>query len=428
MSSARDLAMEPETLHLLSVREQLFISCLWFAFNVEWGALLPIVWPAQVAAIVGPDRKELLNGIALGLGAFVSLIASPVAGALSDRATTVFGRRRRYLLVGGVLNVAFLLFMSGLGRGSPFWVFLLAMIGLQWSANWWGGPYAALIPDLVPTRQRGEASGYMMLMTVVGTVTGAAASAQLLKMGDYRPAYGMVAGVLLTMLALTLWRVREQPSPPPAHVMDWGAFLRSFWLDPRRYRNFYWVLLTRAFITMGIFAMYSYLQYYVADVLHTANPQVLGAILLGVGAAAGLPAAMVAGAISDRFGRKRVIYVTGGLMAASTVAYAMISFHPALWTIVLIAAVFGIGSAGYQAVDWALAIDVLPGRGAAGKDMGIWHIALVLPQIFATPITGVILNGLKSISLPVAYAAVFCTSALWFTLGTVLITRVRGVR
>jgi MFS family permease len=67
----------------LRVRVHFFLSCLWCGFNVQWGALLPIVLPAQIADMAGP-RKELYNGLVLAVGALVAMVVSPLAGALSD--------------------------------------------------------------------------------------------------------------------------------------------------------------------------------------------------------------------------------------------------------------------------------------------------------------------------------------------------------
>jgi MFS family permease len=412
----------------VSTAGQLALSCLWFAYNVEWGALLPIVWPAQVADIVGPARKELLSGVLIGLGAFVSLVVAPLAGALSDRSRNASGRRRPYLLTGVLGNVCLLLVMARLGRGTPVWTFVTAVVVLEVTANWWGGPYAGLIPDVVPGDQRGRASGYLMLMTVAGSLAGAAGSAQLLAAGGYALAYAAIAGTLLVLLAATLAGVREPAPPADGAPAGWRAFLRSLWLDPRRHRDFYWVLATRAFMTMGTFAVYSYVEYYAGDVLHLSRPEIAASILLAVGAAAALPSGLAAGVLSDRRGRKPVVYVTGTMTAAGALGYALLSFHPSWIAALAIAAVFGAGAGGYQAADWALAVDVLPRWRDAGKDMGIWHVALVLPQVVATPLSGILLDGLKRSSLSVAYAALFVMAALWFGLGTAFIAQVRGVR
>ena len=74
------------------------------------------------------------------------------------------------------------------------------------------------------------------------------------------------------------------------------------------------------------------------------------------------------------------------------------------------------------------AIDVLPGGEDAAKDMGIWHVALVLPQILAPAITGLTLNALKSTSLLLGYTVVFILTAIWFVLGTVFVRQIRGAR
>ena len=90
--------------------------------------------------------------------------------------------------------------------------------------------------------------------------------------------------------------------------------------------------------------------------------------------------------------------------------------------ILIYAAAFG----AYQAVDWALALKVLPSAEAAGKDMGIWRISMVLPQILGPAVTGGMISALKvSFCDPTAYATAFGTGALWLMLSAALVTRVR---
>src|SRR5258706_5986293 len=100
----------------LSMRDQFFLSCFWFAYNFQWGALLAIVLPSQITAIVGDQKKELFNGLIPPLGAALSLFVTPLAGAISDRSSSRFGRRRPFLLVGTLVNLAFLLVMAGVAR------------------------------------------------------------------------------------------------------------------------------------------------------------------------------------------------------------------------------------------------------------------------------------------------------------------------
>jgi MFS family permease len=99
----------------------------------------------------------------------------------------------------------------------------------------------------------------------------------------------------------------------------------------------------------------------------------------------------------------------------------------------IIGAIFGLGYGAYTSVDWALATDVLPNMDDAAKDMGIWHIALTIPQLLAVPVAGVLLDwgqqAGQSAGLPnLGYSIVFGTSIVYFVLGTVFVSRVRKAR
>ena len=407
--------------------DQFFVSCFWFAYNVHWGALIAIVLPSQIAAIVGDADKEFYNGLIPPLGALVSLLITPVAGALSDRSRSRWGRRRPYMLVGTLINIFFLILIGGFGAGSNIWLFLLCYLGIQLGNNLSGGPYAGLIPDVVPRAQRGSASGWLALMTALGLLVGALAAGQLSAGGVYWPIYTLIAITLVAMLALTLWGVREQPYTAEPEPFDIRAFGRSFLLDPKVYRDFYWVLITRAMVTMGIYSVFTFFLFFLKDIINVANPEEQASFLIGIIIAAGIPTSIVAGSLSDRWGRKPLVYLSGGVMALASAIYIAVALAPSLAFTFAVGGLFGLGYGAYQAVDWALAIDVLP-EGGAAKDMGIWHVALVLPQILAPAITGLTLNALKGTSLLLGYTVVFVMTAAWFTLGTVCVRQIRGAR
>ena len=412
----------------LRPRDHLAVSCFWLAYNFQWGALLAIALPSQIAALVGDARKELYNGLIPPIGATLSLVATPIAGAFSDRSLSRFGRRRPFLVVGTAINVLFLLFLAGFGAAGSIWLFLLCYLGVQLGSNWAGGPYAGLIPDLVPHEQRGAASGWLALMTAGGTLFGVIAAGNLIRGEGYWPMYGTVAAVLVLFLALTVAGVRERPleaSPGPFRL---GPFAGSFLPRAAEYRNFFFVLLTRALVMMGIYSVFTFFLYFLKDVVRLGNPALGTSYLIAVIIATGIPTSLAAGALSDRHGRKPLIYASGGLMAFASLLFVGVGLYPSLTAMFWIGALFGIGYGAYQAVDWALAIDVLPKGDAAAKDMGIWHVSLVLPQMIAPALTGVILSGFKHRSLLLGYTVVFTLTAVWFVLGTVLVRQVRGVR
>ena len=150
--------------------------------------------------------------------------------------------------------------------------------------------------------------------------------------------------------------------------------------------------------------------------------------LVGVIIAAGIPTSLIAGAWSDRVGRKPLVFLSGGIMAAAALAFILAGLGRSIPGMLCVGALFGVGYGAYQAADWALAIDVLPPGENTGKDMGIWHVALVLPQVLAPAATGFVLTALKERSLLAGYTMVFVMTAAWFVLGTVLVRQIRGVR
>lgn len=418
----------PDTERRLTARDQFLLSCYWFAFNYQWGAILAVILPSQIAALVGGHRKEFFNGVVPPIGAAVSMLVAPLAGAWSDVRRSRFGRRRPFLLVGSLINVACLLALAPMGAGDPLRWFVIAYLGVQVGSNLAGGPYAGLIPDVVPVAQRGSASGWMALMSALGTLAGALSAGQLIHAGDYRRIYIAIGVVVLAFMALTLFGVRERPwhEPPPHESL--GHFLRSFVPDPRTHRDFYWVMATRALVTMGIYSVFTFFQFFLADVIRVHKPEAQASYLVGIIIVTGVFTSLAAGALSDRVGRKPLVYASGAIMALAAVIFIPVAFHPSLLFTYIVGGLFGLGWGAFQAVDWALAVDVLPHQGGPAKDMGIWHTALVLPQILAPAMTGLTLTRLKEHSLLLGYTTVFVMTAAWFVLGTVFVRRIRGAR
>lgn len=88
---------------------------MWMVFNAPGQVLI-----GQQLITLDEAHKEAHLALILGVGAFVSLLANPLFGALSDRARGVLGRRRPYLIGGAVAAAAGLLLL-GVGAASPCW-------------------------------------------------------------------------------------------------------------------------------------------------------------------------------------------------------------------------------------------------------------------------------------------------------------------
>jgi Na+/melibiose symporter-like transporter len=412
----------------LAASDQIALSLLWFALFANWLTVVPVIVPDQIAAILGPDAaaKEGIAGSIQAMGAFVALVMAPLAGALSDRTRRAKGRRRPFLTAGMIGTCAGLALLVPFGAGGNVLLYALAILNLQF---WWNvacGPYAGLIPDVVPVRDQARSSAWMNIMSILGTFLGNGIAVTLYVPGRPGPAIAGLILVNLACLAATLRRVRE---PPAAGVVDAfrpASFLRSFWLDPGRHRNFYRVLVTRLFANLGVWSVLTFLLFYLKDVIGVAEPARVLPMLLGIGALLGIPASLVAARLADRHGVVGVVQATSWMMAGAAILYVLVALHPHVVLTAPVFLVFFVGWGAYQAIDWALALRVLPQSADAGKDMGIWHVALVLPQILGPMLTGWIISGAKwAVSARFAYVLAFAIAAAWFSLSALFVARVR---
>jgi MFS family permease len=419
----------------LSVLDHISLNVFWFAFSVLWGSLLVVTIPSQVLSMVGDARKGTGMAWIMGLGAFIALVFPPFVGAISDRARFRMGRRRPFILVGTVINCLALL---GMAYFDSFSLYVLAFLFVEFGNNLAMAAYAALIPDIVPHDQRGLASGYMNLMVMLGTIAGVAAAGVLTARAVVL-LYWLLIAVLLVAMLMTVFTVEEEPITE-VKPLDPGPLLRGLWINPRDQPDFAWLFLSRLLVMMGRYIVQEFLQYYLKDVIGppfrvfgvavTSNAEgavSLVVLMIMVGATV---SSIVAGALSDRLGRKRLIYLSGGLMVVPG-ALLIISNNFTLATLLSIA--FGLGFGAFASADWALATDVLPSADDYAKDMGIWHIATVLPQVVAVPVAGPILDVFNRLGPAwghpsLGYTVIFSMSMAYVMVGTALVSRIKGAK
>jgi MFS family permease len=421
----------------MRAKDHFSISAFWFAMNLIWGALLMIIIPSQMKAIA-PQHPAEITGLLLGIGAIPALVVPLLAGPFSDRCMSRLGRRRPYMIVGTGINLVGLAVLWFAGRTLNIWLYFVGYFVTQIGNNIAGGAYNGIIPDVVPRPQRGTASGWMAAMSQAGTIVGVLVASQLMNRGQTGLSFLVVGATMALFLGITVFGTKETPRTEPPGRFDLREFLKSLWIDPRKHPNFAWVWITRFLVVMGLWTVQEYMQFYLTDMIGIAENQkelITGYVLLSSLVCATITG-MLGGAISDRVGRKPVVYVANTVIALACVAF--VCSHTLTYAF-LVACVFGLGYGAYYSVDWALGCDVLPNKEDAGKDMAVWHIASVLPQSIALPIAGTLLGafGQKMVETsagPVAhytphgYTALFGVAAVYLILGAVLLRNVRGVR
>ena len=218
------------------------ISLFWLGLSFMWGTLNIQVLPAVVPDLVGSEIQGTAIGAIVFLGLVIAIVVQPVVGAMSDRARFRVGRRRPFMAAGVLLCIPFLIVI---GVSPAYWILLLAVVGLQIGANTAHGPYQGVIPDLVPRKARGRASGFFGLANLAGTLLGAAVASVFLASGHVMPAILTVVAVLLAT-SMASWVFVAEPIPkdrePFAGV---GTEMRRRMGELGERPAFVWLMLSR---------------------------------------------------------------------------------------------------------------------------------------------------------------------------------------
>lgn len=440
----------------LTVGRQLSLSALWLGINAISAALLPIVLPIQILLFVAPGnvgnaQQAQFLGWLSAAGAVITLVAPPLVGMLSDRTTLALGRRRPYILGGVAITILGAWWLASAG---DLLALVLAFLILQLGANIAVGAYQGLLPDRTPEQQRGAASGYMGLMTILGNIgslalagallagvttsgVATAGARELITRGN-AIFYAATAGAMaLTAIVTLVWTpetrltaaeataLRPQPRGGE-HWLERGLrSLRQLWLEPWKSHNFTWVFLTRAFVMLGLTLFLTFIEYYFANVAHVTDFVSQTAIVAGLALVGAILSALALGILSDYMNRALLVGISSALMAIPAVLFVVAAGSMPLWPLGI---VFGLGYGAYTSVDWALAVDALPVQANAGKDLGIWSAASTLPAILAPALGGVVIGFVDRVyhQTALGYQAVFALAAIFLALGAVCVAFIRG--
>ena len=398
----------------------------WIAFfAIAWLG----VWMAQLAPIqkLLPDQVQtqldttywvdnvVVFGIISGISGVCAIIAYPLTGALSDRTTSRFGRRRPWI-AGGAVVFAVSLILLGLQTS-------IVGIGVFWSLALTGfciltAALTATISDQVPVGQRGYVSGWISAPQAIGIILGVS----LVTYVFVGALFGYAAmAVLLLVLVLPFLFLPD--AVLPAHLrqrMTFRGIVESLWISPREYPDFGWTLLSRVLVNFGNAFGTSLLLYFLEFGLHDKNADDDLLVLILIYMVFVIVASLVMGRWSDRIGRRKAFVFLSS--AIQGVAALLLAFVPELSVAMVAAGLLGLGYGCFLSVDQALATQVLPDPENRGKDLGIMNIATAVPQAMAPLIGAGIVAALGG------FVGLFVLSGLFAFAGALAVARVKAVR
>lgn len=357
---------------LLPMRQLLRISAYWLGLTavdaavglfitnrLEFDHLVPIVEVGRTMFMIN-----------LG-AAIIAILVQPTVGYISDYTVSRWGRRKPYIVAGSALD---LLFLVGIAMGNSVLMLAVFMVLLSFSSNIARGPFQGYVPDLVAEKQVGMASGMVGMMQIVGNVTGFLLVS--LSVGFGAMQYGLVGVALVEVvtMASVVLRVGKGMEPRARNGQSWLRIARGAWgTDILREHSYVWLLTSRLFFLTAGSMIVNFVVIYLGRSFGMTKEEANGmySVLLIVVVLSNVIAIMPSSALSDRIGRKAVIFGACFVGAAGT---AILVVAPSIPVAIVGAILFGAANGTFLAVDWALMTDIIP-RVSAGRYMGLSNVA-----------------------------------------------------
>jgi MFS family permease len=438
-------ALFAEPIRKVPARWITFFATAWLGIWMAQLTPIQLLLPSQIADVLGLpiDATQQIQGgnwiepvIAFGIISAIAgacaILAYPLTGALSDRTTSRFGRRKPWILSGSIV-FAVSLFILGLQDS-------LVGVGIFWSLALIGfcmlsASLTATISDQVPVNQRGFVSGWVSAPQAAGTILGILLVTELSL--SVFVGYAATAALLIVLVVPFLIFTKDGVLPtdqrPPFSL---SILVRGFWISPRKYPDFGWTLVGRILVNLGNALGTTQLLYFIAFGLgrrETAGDDLLTLSIVYM--VFFIIAALGAGKISDRIGRRKFFVYTAAYLQA--IAAALLAFVPDFNIAMVGAGLLGLGYGSFMAVDQALATQVLPDVHSRGKDLGIMNIATAVPQAFGPIIGALIILGGATASTATGgtfagasngFAALFVASAVIAILGGLAVIPIKSVK
>ena len=338
-------------------------------------APLLVTLALKVNSLVGIDRAPGNLSLVAGIGSLVALVGNPLAGRLSDRTTSPLGMRRPWMVAGwagGTLGILVVAVAPSIA------VVLVGWCLAQLCFNALLAAMVAVLPDRVPTVQRGLVAGVLGICVPVASVSGT----YLVDLfsGSQLAMFLVPCALGGFFILLFVARLDDRRLPagdkPPWSLRELAA---TFYVNPRISPDFGWAFASRFLLVLAFAFLTTYQAYYLLDTLGSAEDDVPRQIFLGTltQSVVVVAASLVGGRLSDRTGRRKAFVAAASFVYG--LALLVIAGAGSFEGFLVGMAISGLGFGVYMAVDLALVADVLPDDHTTAKDLGVLNMAASLP-------------------------------------------------
>ena len=360
-------------------------------------------------------------GFVWAAGPMAGIFGQVIVGMISDNVWAGGGRRRPFIVVGGILASLMLLALPNidtiahtLGIGNLLVVATIVALSLDLAINISFNPTRSIIADVTPEGNE-RTKGYTWMQTISGFF-GVLAYVIGATMGNYVLIYaGAVLVLLFSVLPpflitepRTLTNTAAAGAGTETRATEWGQLWRVYLAH-----GFSWFGVQTMFVFIIAFIQQKMFAAGAAEALISKESGPIIAIAFAVLNTVGfLLPAFVLEPLAEKIGRVRVHGLACGLMA---VAYALIAWQVkspvALYACMAIA---GIGWASIVSIPFAIMSELVDQR-RMGLFMGIFNLSVVLPQLLVSLFVGSIIKSAtdKNVIFLICAGSLAASAVLW---------------
>lgn len=302
---------------------------------------------------------------------------------------------------------------------TPLVIFVVLLLLILIAMATFRSPAVALMPDVTVKPLRSKANAVINLMGTAGgilvLVLGIvfATSAVRNQLMNYYVYYGVVAGIMLTALAIFLLTVRE-PAWSKQMAEDSVKFgieeevadnTAKRGLGKAEKRSLLFILASIALWYFGYNAVTSKYAVYAGNIL---NMDYNTTLLLAQAAA--IVAYLPAGMVASKIGRKKTIMA--GIVMLTT-AFAAASFLRSGSSVLLMNVLFALAGIGWATINvnsFPMVVEMCSGADI-GKYTGFYYTASMSAQIVTPMLSGFLMDQM-GMTVLFPYAAIFAATAL----------------
>lgn len=362
----------------------------------------------------GLDIHEI--GIVWAAGPIAGIFGQVIIGLISDKVWFWGGRRKPFILIGGVLAALMLIALPNidkindfLGIGSLMAVAIAIALTLDLAINISFNPTRSIIADVTPDGVP-RTKGYTWMQTISGFF-GVMAYAIGAIIGNYFLIYAGAVLVLLFSIIppffieeskeLTIIDDAEKEIQK-SKVTQWGELLRIYFAH-----GFSWI---------GVQTMFVYIIAYIQQKMNPATEMETGQIIaisfLVLNAVGFILPALVLEPITEKIGRVKTHLSCVAIMAAGYFGIVAIGQSPL--TMYMLMAVVGVGWAAIVSLPFAIMSEKVD-ENRMGYFMGIFNLSVVLPQLIVSLVLGyfILKAGNKNIIFIISGISLSLSALLW---------------